>query len=345
MPAEEIATLAKRLAMDTIPYDYISTLLACTLVPLKKKDNGIRPVGVGECLRRIIGKTTTGLLKKDIIHAVGTCAGLESGIEAAIHAVRKSFEEDNSECLLLVDADNAFNKLNRKFSLENIKRLCPPMYTYLHNSYNTPAMLYLDNGDHTLSQEGVTQGDNAGMAMCALSTRPLKQALSNQTAKDEMKQVWYEDDSSAVGSLAAVKKWWEYLQASGPDFGYCPKPAKTILLIKDSSQMQAAQKIFKGDGIKITDQAERLLGSVIGTESFREQYIKNKVESWVKDLQSFSKYAQDDLQAAYSAITKVLSSRWTHFQRTVPDASELFEPLENAIRDQLIDSCSCRTRS
>ena len=68
------------------------------------------------------------------VHAVGTlqtCAGLESGIEAAIHAVRKSFEEDNSECLLLVDADNAFNKLNRKVSLENIKRLCPPIYTYL----------------------------------------------------------------------------------------------------------------------------------------------------------------------------------------------------------------------
>jgi len=98
---------------------------------------------------------------EDIIHAVGTlqtCAGLESGIEAAIHAVRKSFEEENNECLLLVDADNAFNKLNRKDSLENIKRLCPPMYTYLHNSYNTPVVLYLENGDHILSQEGVTQG-------------------------------------------------------------------------------------------------------------------------------------------------------------------------------------------
>ena len=59
---------------------------------------------------------------------------------------------------------------------------------------------------------------------------------------------------------------------------------KTILLIKDSSLMQVAQKIFEVDGIKITDQGERLLGSVIGTESFREQYIKNKVESWVKDL-------------------------------------------------------------
>jgi len=46
--------------------------------------------------------------------------------------------------------------------------------------------------------------------------------------------------------------------------------------------MQAAQKIFKGDGIKITDQGERLPGSVIGTQSFREQHIKNKVESKVK---------------------------------------------------------------
>jgi len=46
--------------------------------------------------------------------------------------------------------------------------------------------------------------------------------------------------------------------------------------------MQAAQRIFKDDGIKITDQGERVLGSVIGTESFREQNNKNKVESWVK---------------------------------------------------------------
>ena len=37
-----------------------------------------------------------------------------------------------------------------------------------------------------------------------------------------------------------------------------------------------------------------------------------------------------------SIAIKVCISKWTHFQITVPDASELFEPLENAIRDQLI---------
>jgi len=55
----------------------------------------------------------------------------------------------------------------------------------------------------------------------------LIQAQSSETANDEVKQVWYADDRSAVGSLAGVKKWWEYLQAKGPDFGYCTKPHRT----------------------------------------------------------------------------------------------------------------------
>jgi len=40
----------------------------------KEKDNGIRPIGVGECLRRTIGKTNTGVPKEDIV-----CAGEVSG--------------------------------------------------------------------------------------------------------------------------------------------------------------------------------------------------------------------------------------------------------------------------
>jgi len=43
------------------------------------------------------------------------------------------------------------------------------------------------------------------------------------------------DNSSAVGSLAGTRKWWEYLKAKEPDFGYYPKPAKTILIIKHNS--------------------------------------------------------------------------------------------------------------
>ena len=57
------------------------------------------------------------------------------------------------------------------------------------------------------------------MAMSALSTRPLIQALSNETADAEVKQVWYADDSSAVGSLAGVKKWWDSHRPMDQTFG------------------------------------------------------------------------------------------------------------------------------
>jgi len=90
-------------------------------------------------------------------------------------------------------------------SLKKTSKDCPSMYTYLHNSYNTPAMLYLENGAHIMSQEVVTQGDNAAMAMYAISTQPLIQALSNETANDKVKQVCFVDSSSAVRPLKGLK--------------------------------------------------------------------------------------------------------------------------------------------
>jgi len=47
--------------------------------------------------------------------------------------------------------------------------------------------------------------------------------------------------------------------------------------------------MHKNTGITITDQGELHLAEVIGTESLREQFIKNQVVGWVKDLQLLSK--------------------------------------------------------
>ena len=112
---EEIAILARRLCVEDIPHESISSLLACRLVPLMKRPEGVRPIGIGEILRRIIGKSITRILREDIQTSSGTlqtCSGLESGIEAAIHAMKKVFSEESCEAVLLVDEDNAFNRLN-----------------------------------------------------------------------------------------------------------------------------------------------------------------------------------------------------------------------------------------
>jgi len=47
-----------------------------------------------------------------------TCGGLEGGVEASVHAVREMYMDESTDCVLLVDAANAFNSLNRSTALQ-----------------------------------------------------------------------------------------------------------------------------------------------------------------------------------------------------------------------------------
>ena len=54
--------------------------------------SGLRPIGVGEVLRRIIGKAIITTFRENIVDSVGSlkvCASHESGCEAAVHAMHR----------------------------------------------------------------------------------------------------------------------------------------------------------------------------------------------------------------------------------------------------------------
>ena len=188
------------------------------------------------------------ILKPDIQKAGGclqTCTGLKSGIEAAIHASNSAWSLDSTECLLQVDADNAFNRLNRKVALNNIRELCPPLHTFLLNHYQDPAHLFITDKsmqEMILFEEGSTQGDPSAMGFYALGVRPLIDALEEFCqAVEECIQAWFADDASALGKLAQVKKWWAKLNEIGPKFGYFPKPSKSVLILKNPSLLERAR--------------------------------------------------------------------------------------------------------
>ena len=242
--AQSIADLTKILCTEKVDHSPLQEFLAGRLIPLKKTPNGIRPIGVGEALRRIVAKTVTRVLRNDIQFAVGTlqtCSGIEAGIEAAVHAMREIYEEEDTEAMLLVDAKNAFNSLNREVALNNIAVICPTFHRFLNNSYQCPSKLFIVGSQETskdlkyiYSKEGATQGDPAAMAMYALGTRPLMDLLENkaQLEINNTTQVFYADDASAAGKLDALKQWWDELQEIGPLFGYFPKPSKTWIVVK-----------------------------------------------------------------------------------------------------------------
>ena len=65
---EAIARLAKKLSTKLVDPEPLSSYIACRLIPLDKNP-GIRPIGIGEVLRRIIGKAITTLVKPEILAA------------------------------------------------------------------------------------------------------------------------------------------------------------------------------------------------------------------------------------------------------------------------------------
>ncbi|CAH3183141.1 unnamed protein product [Porites lobata] len=144
--------MTKRLCTEYVDPRGLEAILANRLIPLDKGEGAVRPIGVGEVLRRIIGKCVTKVTKPDVIDASGSlqvCAGHKSGSEAAIHAMRELFEHDNSDAVLLIDASNAFNSLNRAAALHNIRVLCPSIATYAINTYREPARLFINSARHS----------------------------------------------------------------------------------------------------------------------------------------------------------------------------------------------------
>ena len=152
-----LADLGRRLCCEVIDPAAISALAACRLIP-RDKNQGVRPIRICEVARRIIGKAVLSVVNPEIQQAARSlqlCAGQPGGIEAAIHAMHTIYENPDTDGVLLVDARNAFNSLNRDAAVRNIWWICPEVSTILTNIYREPTELFA-GGSVFLSREGTT---------------------------------------------------------------------------------------------------------------------------------------------------------------------------------------------
>jgi len=333
-----LALVARRLCTDMVDPKGLTAFVACRLIALDKCP-GVRPIGVGEVVRRIVGKAVLATVKMDILEAAGPlqlCAGQDAGCEAAIHAMRSVFTDDTTEAVLLVDASNAFNSLNRQVALRNISVLCPSIATILINTYRGNVPLFID-GKQLFSSEGTTQGDPLAMAMYAISVIPLIDAIRDCS----IRQAWFADDATAAGSLCGLYNWWSALSKLGPAYGYNVKPSKSWLIVK-AEHHELAKKIFAGCGVGITVEGKRHLGAAIGSPTFVKHYMSEKVDYWVSCVRKLSVIAKIHPHVAYCAYTHGLVGKWTYFLRTLPDISDLLCSLELTIVKEFIPAVTGR---
>ena len=248
---EAVAALTRRIANTVVDWNDIRALMANQLIPLDKCP-GVRPIGVGECLRRVLGKTMSMATGSDVVDICGIdqlASGLKAGIEGVIHVMSDLYEENAGSGwgLLLVDAKNAFNVVSRVTALWNARILWPRCSRFLFNTYRGYSMLLMKGSEHILySKEGITQGDPLSMLFYAVAVLPLIQSLKQLS---KWHQSRYADDSACAGKLQLVRNWFDLLLKLGPSYGYFPEPSKCFIIVAPSD-IPAAHSLFKDLGYK-----------------------------------------------------------------------------------------------
>ena len=341
---ETVAAFARKMCVSGLDPDSLRSLeafIACRLIPLDKNP-GVRPIGVGEVLRRIVGKAVVFVIKPEIMSSAGNlqlCAGQQGGSEASVHAMTDIFDEESTDALLLVDATNAFNCLNRNVLLNNIKYLCPPMATYVTNCYSMSSRLFVTGGFEISSSEGTTQGDPLAMPIYAIGITPLLCAIiptvHDNPSNINVRHAAFADDIGGAGSLEALLSWWLRVQEFGPRLGYYPNAGKSWLVVKGEVE-GLAKIVFDGTGIQITADGRRYLGSFIGSGEGKVQYVEEKIDEWCSQLKVLSKIGKSEPHAAYTAFVSGFRHRLTYYLRTIPNIEKHLKTLDEVIDKELI---------
>jgi len=330
-----MARAAKLLCTRSVDAGKLEAYLAARLIPLDK-DPGVRPIAVGEVFRRIIGRAVMKVIESDVMKATAPlqlCIGIPSACEVAVESLTSLFRDPGTEAVLLVDASNAFNAINRALALHNIPRVCPAAGQIFINTYQNDINLYIDGGTVIKSREGTCQGDPLAMAFYALATMPLIRSLAESCPG--VPQQWYADDDAAAGSVQSVRRYWSDIGDAGPCYGYHPNPRKSILLVKPQHEAEA-RLAFADTDVAIRTDGVRYLGGCIGTEEFATRYIAERIQEWTQLVLRLASVAATQPHAAYTVMVQAVQSRWLYLQRVWPMSGSVFQELDKAISEHLL---------
>ena len=213
---ERLASLIDLMLSGNVPLEICPLLYGACVTALKKKDGGIRPIAVGNTLRRLAGK----IVSRRVMETMGQLArptqlgyGTRGGAEAVVHATRAYMSDiDETQVILKLDFRNAFNTVRRDKMLLAVRTYLPKFYSFIWQMYRNPSKLFF--GDFLLqSESGVQQGDPLGPLLFCLVTRELTTSMQSPL------NCWYLDDGTIGGTAELVESDLRTVMTIGEDIG------------------------------------------------------------------------------------------------------------------------------
>ena len=196
-----LTNFANLVLRGKVPQSVMPIFFGANLISRQKKDGGIRPIAVGQTLRRLVAKCISSRVTHSIESELAPLqlgCGVPLGCEAAAHATRLYLQSMPSNHLLAkLNFRNAFNSLRRNKMLRAVCETAPELFDFVNAANEHPSFLFC--GEHTLeSAEGVQQGDRLGPLLFCLTIQPLFMKLQSAF------KVFYLDDGTIGGSAEDI---------------------------------------------------------------------------------------------------------------------------------------------
>jgi len=344
---EQLTALVTLLALGHGPDEVRPHLAGAKLFGATKKDGGIRPIAVGEALRRLVAKTLCETSKQEArnhLWPLQVGCGSPLGAEIAVHTLRQWCLRNagSDKVLLKIDCSNAFNCISRSAVLHEIHEHFPRLARWTGWCYAVRSNLVF--GSTTVpSLSGVQQGDPLGPLLFSLGIQPLAKTLAMQGRNGQEGQaldltLFYLDDGVVCGSPQAVADALTTITRQATTLGLSLNLAKCELVAVSEAAPPGLESMFPEALLKDLDPTANtfgrsrvllggnfeILGAPIGSASFCAAHTNTRVKKAFPTLAALADL--DDPQVALRLQRRCQGfAKLSYSTRIVPSTDHLSE--------------------
>ena len=305
---------------------------AARLIALKRGGGKIRPVAVGECLRRLAASCAVRSRRSKIearCHRAKNLAFSADGANAGKKTIETLLQANREWICVETDLKSAFQRASREdilFELYDDPDLRDLIPLYL-SLYDGDARLFFEEVCTMLSLEGSHQGCPMGGLLFILSVASIVERV--QAAFPDVTIVGLADDYRFVGPVDEAMDAAQMYRNEVERAGHVFQADKSWLFSRSCRTLrQAARHPLAGvntrQAMKVAGPSKglRILGAPYGYDDWCKQWLADYNETVQKDLDAISAFGKHETegstQAAFLLLRFCASTKVNHLLRMVP---------------------------